>query len=422
MNNSIHQLDLNNERPDLLSPMRVVFVHDWITGLRGGERCLLEFLKLYPDADIVTLFHVSGVTSEEIDKRVRQTSFLQRIPGIKKIYRYLFPLYPFAVRNLKLEGYDLVISLSHAAAKNVTVPKGVPHICYCFTPMRYIWDQVSTYFGQLRFLLWPLLLVLRWWDKRASRGVTHFVAISTFVAARIRCFYGRSAAVVYPPVENSWITPAQLGQRGVAFLYAGALVPYKRVDLVIAACEQLGQELWIVGDGPELEKLREQAGRSTHFFGHVSDQDLADFYRRARALIFPVREDFGMVPIECLAAGRPVIALDDGAASESLRAVRHWRGAHKLAPKEACGVFMRKQRTDASRLSALREALQYFIAHETEFSVESCVERAKEFSAERFRSSWEKEADAVRIQAPNPRPDVPDEAMPSSSSARVRSC
>ncbi|MFM1849081.1 MAG: hypothetical protein RL417_2555, partial [Pseudomonadota bacterium] len=162
--------------------MKVAIIHDWLTGLRGGERCLQAFLEMYPEADIFTLVHVPGSTAPEIDARVKETSFLQKLPGVRRYYRALLPLFPRAIRSFDLSGYDLVVSLSHAAAKNVQVPQGTLHLCYCFTPMRYIWDQVGVYFGRFTPLLWPIIRALRSWDRRGSKGVDHFIAISDFVA------------------------------------------------------------------------------------------------------------------------------------------------------------------------------------------------------------------------------------------------
>lgn len=363
--------------------MKVALVHDWITGLRGGERCLLAFLELYPNADIFTLIHVPGTTDPKIDQRVVKTSFLQKIPNISKSYRYFLPLYPIAIKQFNFEGYDLVISLSHAAAKNIEVPDGVTHICYCFTPMRYIWDQAYSYFGKLTPFLWPILKVLRWWDLRKSIGVTKFVAISNFVAARIRCFYNRDSDVIYPPVDTAFYKKNSSATRGKAFLYAGALVPYKRVDLIVKAFQLLKEEIWIVGSGPEEQKLREIAGENVKFFGKVSDEEFAECYRNCRALIFAAKEDFGIVPIECFAAGRPVIAAYEGALRETHLGVKPWK--RKLPIENSTGVFFKASKNQVKNLA---NAIRFFIEHESEFSPEFCQAYAKKFSKERFFEEW----------------------------------
>lgn len=369
--------------------MKVAIIHDWLTGMRGGERCLKAFLTMYPEADIFTLIHVPASTHAEIDARVKKVSFLQRFPYASKIYRLLLPLYPWAIRSFDLRGYDLIISLSHAAAKNVRVPDGVPHVCYCFTPMRYVWDQARTYFGRMTPLLWPVLARLRAWDRRCAATVTRFVGISSFVAARIRCFYDREAHVIYPPVDSSWIQPATPDIKGEAFLYAGALVPYKRVDLVIDAFNRLGEKLWIVGAGPELEHLKKKAQANIEFFGWVPDHELASFYRRARALVFPAIEDFGLIPLECMAAGRPVIAIHDGALRETLQGVKPW-SIRSIEPESASGVFFRKVSGGGptAQLDSLLSALYYFISHESRFRAETCRAQAERFSPAYFFRSW----------------------------------
>lgn len=367
--------------------MKVALVHDWLTGMRGGERCLEAFLSIYPEADIFTLLHIPGATSGAIDARVKCTSFLQRLPRIERYYRALLPLFPRAIRSFDLSGYDLVVSLSHAAAKNVVVPEGTLHLCYCFTPMRYIWDQVEVYFGKLTPLLWPIIRSLRSWDRRGSKGVDRFIAISDFVAARIRFFYKRTADVVYPPVDTRWITPAAEGSRGEAFLYAGALVPYKRPDLVVRAFREIDAPLWVVGGGPEERKLRALAGPNVTFFGRVSDAELADYMRRCRALIFPGIEDFGIVPVECLAAGRPVIGLYDGALRETVTGMKPWDRSW-VDGTPSTGVFI--PRSKAGDVAALIESVKTFIAREGDFSVRACVEQARTFSAERFFDAWQR--------------------------------
>jgi len=337
------------------------------------------------------LLHLPGTTTAQIDARVKGCSVLQRLPFAKRHYRAFLPLYPWAARSLKLEGYDLVVSLSHAAAKNVRVPAGSAHISYCFTPMRYIWDQAPQYFGAGLSLAWPLVKALRIWDRAGSGGVGEFVAISRFVGARIRCFYGRKATVIYPPVDTSWIKSAQPGKEGEAFLYAGALVPYKRVDLVVEAFNRIGAPLWIVGQGPLYKQLRKSARQNIVFQGYVADADLSEAYRRCRALVFPVTEDFGMVPVECMAAGRPVIALDHGGARETVKGLRFWENGRStrdlLAVGEASGVFI-QNRGGGGQLEALMSAISCFIKNEGSFSREVCARQAALFAPQRFLSEW----------------------------------
>lgn len=367
--------------------MKVALVHDWLTGMRGGERCLMAFIDLYPQADIYTLLHVPGSTDPEIDRRVVSTSFLQKFPAVRKYYRLLLPLFPRAIRGFDFSDYDLVISLSHAAAKNIEVPDGVPHFSFCFTPMRYVWDQARAYFGALTPLLAPITWWLRRWDVRGSNSVTEFVAISKFVASRIRRFYKRDSTVIYPPVDANWIEPISGEQKGEAFLYAGALVPYKRVDAIVEAFNVLGEELWIVGGGPEEQRLKSMAKDNIRFFGRVSDAELASYYRRCRSLVFAAKEDFGLIPVECMAAGRPVIAPYEGALRESLRGVTPWDITNGFEPEVATGVFIAPG-ADSLALG-ITEAVKHFISFEDLFKVRSCLEQAERFSLERFRTEWQ---------------------------------
>lgn len=378
--------------------MKVAIIHDWLTGLRGGEKCLLAFLALYPEADIFTLLHVPGMTHPEIDKRVKKTSWLNSVPGIRKTYRYFLPLYPLALKSFDLSGYDLVISLSHAVAKNVSVPKGVPHICYCFTPMRYVWDQIWPYFGEASYVLYPVLMLLRGWDKRRAQNVTHFVAISRFVAARIRRFYGRRATIIYPPVDTAWLDIAiPAASEGAhlqhlqqpAFLCAGALVPYKRIDIAIEVFNELGLPLWIIGDGPEKENLMRKAKSNVTFFGRASDGFLAAALKKSRALVFPGIEDFGMIPVESLAAGTPVIAVGKGGVQETLAP-----GVSTQKFGDQYGVLYRSR---GDQKQALTEALGFFLANHQTFSAQLAQKRARDFSFQEFCNDWSRLCSDIQL-------------------------
>jgi glycosyltransferase involved in cell wall biosynthesis len=294
-------------------------VHDWLTGMRGGERCLEVFCELFPEAPLFTLLHVPGSVSPLIERRRIVTSFVQRLPGAASRYRQYLPLFPAAVRGLSLTGYDLVISLSHCAAKAVRVPPGALHLCYCFTPMRYVWDLEDDYTrgaGWLtRTALPPLAAALRRWDRRTG-GVHDFVAISQHIADRIHRVYGRDAEVIYPPVDIARFQPAPSPDN--YYLVVSALVPYKRVDLAVAAATRLGRRLLVVGTGPEEARLRTMAGPAVSFLGWRPDTEVAELYARCRAVLFPSMEDYGIVPLEAAAAGRPTLALGRGGALETM--------------------------------------------------------------------------------------------------------
>jgi glycosyltransferase involved in cell wall biosynthesis len=384
--------------------MKVALVHDWLTGMRGGERCLEAFLKIYPTADIFTLVHIPGSTTAEIDARVKGTSFLTKIPGISRLYRIFLPLYPVAISQIDLDGYDLIVSLSHAAAKNVRTPSGATHVCYCFTPMRYVWDQVRHYFGPLaRVLLFPILESLRRWDRLGADNVDYFVTISHFVAARVRLFYGKRSHVIAPPVRQNFELSLSFTdkERGVLaalptrfFLCAGALVPYKRIEIAVEAFNTLGYPLVIAGKGPELHKLKSRAAANIFFVDKVSDTLLWEFYKRCKALIFPGIEDFGIVPVECLAAGRPVVGVNAGGLRDSMSKIRKSSNS-PLVALTATGVLISKKAYGSA--GALVHAVQEFLDSEEMFSEKSAKEQAAQFSHQRFFDAWGKFCDQIGI-------------------------
>jgi glycosyltransferase involved in cell wall biosynthesis len=308
-----------------VSGPRVALVHDWLTGMRGGEKVLEALCEMYPAADIFTLVHRKGSVSPTIERHPIRTSFVQHLPfGTSKYPQYL-PLFPFAIEQLSLDPYDLVISSSHCAAKSVVVPGRAVHLCYCHSPMRYAWDQFDAYFGPARvgavasrWLYRPVLSRLARWDAATSGRVHRFLANSSHVAARIRRYYNREATIVYPPVDTVFYHPADVAPES-HFLIVSALVPYKRIDLAIAACEQIGASLRIAGDGPERTRLAAGAGSRVTFLGWLSSEEIREEYRRAAAVIMPGEEDFGLVPIEAQACGCPTVALARGGALETVK-------------------------------------------------------------------------------------------------------
>ncbi len=299
--------------------MSIAVVHDWLNGMRGGEKVLEEILRLYPDSTIYTLFHERGMVSPFIESHRIVTSWLDRVPGVYKRYRSLLPLFPAAVQSWNLEHFGLVISSSHAAAKGVRCGKTV-HVCYCHTPMRYVWDAEDDYrIGRLRrAALATVRSRLQRWDCEAAQGVSHFVSNSGFVRDRIRLYYGRDAEVIHPPVDTDFYSLAPACREDF-YLAAGALVPYKRLDLVVDAFNKLDRRLIIAGSGPESARLRRMAGPNIEFRGWVSNEELRNLYRSARALVFAAREDFGIVTVEARACGCPVIAFGAGGSSETVQ-------------------------------------------------------------------------------------------------------
>jgi glycosyltransferase involved in cell wall biosynthesis len=387
-----------------MTDLKVALVHDWLTGYRGGERVLLHLARRFPKADLFTLFHTPGSVPREIEDRRITTSVLDRLPWTDLHYRKLLPFFPWAMRRFDLAGYDLVVSTSHAVAKSIRLPPGVAHLDYCFTPMRYIWDQADAYLGRgpVRWLATPLIHALRRFDVKTSGpdSVTRFVAISNEVSDRIQRHYGRRARVIAPPVDVSWIEPSSEPAEDFYLLVAG-FVPYKRDALVIETFRKLSRRLIVVGDGPEREALERTATSNIEFVGRVDDARLADLYRRCRALIHPQCEDFGLVPVEAQAAGRPVIAFGEGGARDTVRPLAE--ETHDLIARrqgithcdaeqgsDATGIFF-----DEPTTQALAIAIERFEKVEHQFDPNRIRRWAEQFSAARFDEAFDREIDAT---------------------------
>ncbi len=302
--------------------MRVALVHDWLNGMRGGEKVLEVLCELYPQAEIFTLVYDPARISDTIRAHQVHTSFIQKLPGNRRGYRNYLPLFPAAVEQFDLRGFDLVISSSHCVAKGALTEPQVPHICFCHTPMRYAWEQYHEYFpperlGWFKRWLIPLALSrLRVWDVASSPRVDAFLANSAHVARRIRAYYGREAQVVHPPVEAARFQPVK--RPGDYYLIVSALVPYKRIDRAIAAFNEMKKPLVVVGHGPEYGRLKKLAGPTITFKPNVGEEEYLSLYATCRAFIFPGEEDFGITPLEAMASGRPVIAFGKGGARETV--------------------------------------------------------------------------------------------------------
>lgn len=374
--------------------MRVALVHDWITGLRGGERVLDEVLSLFPSADIFTLFYESGTTTERIDGQRVYASPLNRFGWLRRHRRLALPLLPWAIQRLRAEPYDLVLSIHHAVAKSISLAPGTPHLCYCLTPMRYVWDQADAYQGRgLRRLAgYPLSALLRRHDRRNAgpEQVTRFVAISRCVANRVERHYGRRASVLHPPVDVARFlgAPPRRGGADAPYLLVTSFASYKRADIAVDAATKLGRELWVVGDGPgrsALEQRTRSAGpraARVRFLGRVDEQALPKVYAGCRALLQPQEEDFGIAALEAQASGRPVIAFDRGGATETVRPT-HGSAA-------ATGVWFSEQRAEA-----LADAMLRFEAVEGRFEPATLREHAMRFDVSRFREGMRWEVDQL---------------------------
>lgn len=375
--------------PENWTGRRVVLAHDWLTGMRGGERVLEWLCKGFPQAPILTLLHNRPSVSDEINAHPVYTSWMQRIPWISRFYRLGLPLMPAAAASLRAPDADLLISLSHCVAKGFRPPPGAKHLCYCFTPMRYAWTFHDEYFGSnplKRAALRPVLRRLQAWDRDSAARVDAFVAISEHVRERIRRFYGRDAGVVYPPADTDFFTPGEAPEAGRYDLIVSALVPYKRIDLAIHAYNALGWPLWIVGSGTEVARLRGIAGPSIRFLGRVCDEVVRELYRGCRMLLFPGEEDFGIVPVEAMACGRPVVAFARGGALETVLENR-------------TGLFFHRQTVDD--LSAAVRA-----ASGIQWNTAEIREHAETFGVQRFLDGMNREISACL--GTSARADAPD--------------
>ena len=304
-----------------LEQARVALVHDWLTGLRGGEKVLDCLAELFPKADLFTLFKTADITPA-IDRLPTFTSPLQRLPGIGKYYRYCLPLYPWAANRLNLSGYDLVISSSHCVAKGAGGGDSV-HISYIHTPMRYVWDMYKAYFGPgtnplVRAVMRPTAGFLRRWDVKTCSLVDQLASNSRHVADRIRRHWNRTAEVIPPPVEAAKF---RIAPRGDYYLILSALAPYKQVDLAIEAANRAGFKLIVAGSGPDYDRLADLAGPTVELAGRVDDDRAIELYANCRAFIFPGEEDFGITPLEAMASGKPVVALGRGGVWDSVRPI-----------------------------------------------------------------------------------------------------
>lgn len=300
---------------------RVAVVHDWLTGMRGGESVLEAILDALPGADLFTLFHFPGSVSAKIESRTIRTSFLQRIARRARDYRNLLPLFPAAVRRWDFREYDLIVSSSHCVAKGVRA-RGKLHLCYCHTPMRYIWDRFDDYFPPSRrvrraagSLIAPRL---RKWDVETAKEVTEFIANSRFVRDRIATYYHRQAEVIHPFVDEAFLAAPLADGREDYHVIISAFVPYKRIDVGIEAAVASGKKLLVIGSGPMLETLRRRSAPNVELPGSVERSRIIESLSRARSLILPGIEDFGITPLEAMALGTPVVALRGGGALETV--------------------------------------------------------------------------------------------------------
>jgi glycosyltransferase involved in cell wall biosynthesis len=364
---------------------RVALVHDFLLDLRGAERVFAAICDAWPDADVFTAVYDEDGTEGRFATRAPRTSFLQRVRPTSRTFRPLLPLYPHAIESFDLRGYDTVVSSSSAWAHGVLVDAGAVHVCYCHNPFRYAWTEREATLRARHPLVRPALRVLlnRWrqWDWIAAQRVDRYVANSHLTAARVRRYFGREATVLYPPVETGRFSSAEVGEH---YIVLAELMAHKRIDVAIRAFNALGRPLLVVGDGPEMRRLRRLAGPTIAFAGRVSDERVAALLARARALVVTATEEFGIAAVEALAAGRPVIALGEGGVRESV-------------VEGVTGTFF-----GPCHPTALADAVRTF--DPLAIDPRACRDAAERFGAERFRAELQAiVAEAVRDERP-PRP------------------
>ncbi|MCK5506131.1 MAG: glycosyltransferase family 4 protein [Thermodesulfovibrionia bacterium] len=366
--------------------MKTAIIHEWLVNYAGSERVLEQIVKLFPDADLFC--QVDFLPDSErgfILNKKAVTSFIQNLPLAEKKYRSYLPLMPFAVRRFDVSGYDVIISNSHSVAKGVRKNPGQVQICYCHTPMRYAWDLKEQYLKESGLnsgvkgpIVKFILNRIRNWDYNTAQQVDHFIANSYYIRDRIRRSYGRDAAVIYPPVD---VDSFQLNEnKDKYFLAVSRMVPYKKMDLIVESFSEAGLPLVVIGDGPDLEKVKNKAGKNIDFLGFQDGSVLKEYMQKARAFVFAAEEDFGIVPVEAQACGTPVIAFGKGGITETVIPYREAEGGDQPPPT---GIFFEEQ-TPAALISAVKE----FMTVEDKFDPYEIRKNAERFGIERFRKEF----------------------------------
>lgn len=357
--------------------MKFAIVHDWIIDIGGAERCLESIYSLYPTSDVYTLvFSRENAATLGIDNERLFSSFIQRIPGSKKLYRNLLPFFPLAIEQFDLSGYDVVISSSHSVAKGVLTNSNQLHICYCHTPVRYAWDLYHHYLKEsglvkgLKGMMAKLFLhYIRMWDYTTANRVDHFIANSKHIARRIEKIYGKESTVIYPPVD---IERFELHSKKEDFyLTASRMVPYKKMDLIVEAFSRMpGKKLVVIGNGPDLKKIKSRAGRNVELLGYQPFEVLKEFMQKSKAFVFAAEEDFGIVPVEAQACGTPVIAYRKGGVLETVM-------------ENKTGIFFNEQ-----TIESVTEGIEEFERKKDRFDPVKIRKNAERFRKGRFEEEF----------------------------------
>ncbi len=371
--------------------MKIALVHDWLTGMRGGEYVLEAMVELFPEATLFTLLRYPETISPPLAALPARVSWLQKIPGVQKRYRSFLPLMPAAIESLDATEFDFILSSSHCVAKGIRKRKDALHVSYVHAPMRYMWDRFDEYFGPRVAPAWMRMAALAWrpflqkWDLSSSKGVDAFIANSHYIAARIRKIYGREARVVHPFADlRRFQGPRRPEDK---YLVMGAMAPYKRTDLTIQAFNELRLPLVVIGSGQDESRLRAMAGPTIEFLGGgLSNLEIAEWLARCKAFVFAGEEDFGITLVEALAAGAPVIAYAGG-------------GALEIVTQET-GLFFQEQ-----TVKSLKEAIRLFEAGDVSIHEAHCRARAAGFDKQRFKSELIAELKQILKKAGRPWPN-----------------
>lgn len=361
--------------------MKVAIVHDWLTDVGGAEKVLQQLLICYPNADLFTVvdFFPEKARNELLFGKRATTTFIQKLPFSKSKYRNYLPLMPLAIEQLDLSAYDLVLSSSYAVAKGVITGPDQLHVSYVHSPIRYAWDMQHQYLREsglnkgLRGLMAKWFLhKIRLWDYRTAHGVDHYISNSNFIKKRVKKVYGKDSTVIYPPVDTSGFTFR--ADKDDFYLTASRMVPYKRIDLIVEAFAAMpDKKLVVIGDGPEMDKIKSKSASNVLILGYQPYEALKDHMQRAKAFVFAAEEDFGITPVEAQACGTPVIAFGKGGALETVRDIERHQS-------DATGVFFKAQTKDH-----LIEAVKSFEGLKNKITPEACRRNAERFSPDRFR-------------------------------------
>jgi len=357
--------------------LKVAVIHDWLVTYAGAERVLEQILQLYPEAELYSLIDFLPANRRDfiLNKEVR-TSFIQKLPSASKKYRNYLPLMPLAIEQFDLSEFVLIISSSHAVAKGVITNSNQLHICYCYTPIRYAWDLYYQYLKEsglnsgIKGMIAKFILhYIRIWDYSTTNRVDHFIAISNYIARRIKKIYGRESSVIYPPVDVNKFEP--LSKKEDFYLTVSRMVPYKKIDLIVEAFSMMSDKrLVVIGDGPDFTKIKKKAGKNVELLGYQTSEIVKDYMQKARAFIFAAEEDFGIAPVEAQACGTPVIAYGKGGVTETVIA-------------DKTGLFFEEQTLDS-----LIKAVKYFESVEDKFDVVEIRKNAERFGIERFKKEF----------------------------------